>query len=270
MNIVWTADIHLNFIDSRKFTALCNDINSEKPDYIIISGDIGEAPSVDIYLEKLAMFIKVPIFFVLGNHDFYYGSIQGVRNTVDELCKKSDNLCYLTNSDVQILHKGSEKFALIGHDGWGDCGYGNLSGDIKLNDWYLINDFQKMSMLQISVFMKYLAQESVKQLEVKLVKAFKEADTVVLSTHVPPFKECSTYRGVVSSNDYLPMYCNKMLGDMLIKYMNKHKNKGLIVLCGHTHDEVCKNVTENIVCNVSGSDYKKPRMYVLELSNKEI
>ena len=39
-------------------------------DAFVITGDIGEAPSVARYLRELARALAAPIYFVLGNHDF--------------------------------------------------------------------------------------------------------------------------------------------------------------------------------------------------------
>ena len=39
--------------------------------------------------------LRRPIYFVLGNHDYYFGSIDKVRKAVKQLCQERPNLHYL-------------------------------------------------------------------------------------------------------------------------------------------------------------------------------
>ena len=59
---------------------------------MLISGDIAESQNVTEYLEWIASRLAGPIYFVLGNHDFYNGSIAGVRQAVAELCRRDERL----------------------------------------------------------------------------------------------------------------------------------------------------------------------------------
>ena len=51
-----------------------------------------EADSVAQLLTEMATAFEVPLYFVLGNHDFYRGSIAGVRDSVAKLCATSERL----------------------------------------------------------------------------------------------------------------------------------------------------------------------------------
>jgi len=44
------------------------------PDGLLITGDIGQAQSVERYLRALDKALPMPIYFVLGNHDYYAGA----------------------------------------------------------------------------------------------------------------------------------------------------------------------------------------------------
>jgi len=44
-------------------------------DALLLGGDIGEADSVPRFLSEMENALRLPIYFVLGNHDFYWGSI---------------------------------------------------------------------------------------------------------------------------------------------------------------------------------------------------
>ncbi len=53
----------------------------------MISGDIAEATSIELILKEMASTIQKPIYFVLGNHDYYRGSINDLRSTVISITK---------------------------------------------------------------------------------------------------------------------------------------------------------------------------------------
>ena len=62
---------------------------------MLITGDIAEAPSLGDLLSDVASALRTPIYFVLGNHDFYRGSIPRVREAVVDLCRRSEWLAWL-------------------------------------------------------------------------------------------------------------------------------------------------------------------------------
>ena len=69
---------------------------------MLIGGDTAEAPDVIGYLEQFASLDRA-IYFVLGNHDFYRGSIRQVRAAVEDLCRRVENLNYLSSAGVVEL-----------------------------------------------------------------------------------------------------------------------------------------------------------------------
>ena len=139
MRIAWMTDIHLNFVDRRNIKAFCQQILDASPDAILFAGDIGEAPSVVGYLKEVEELLQMPLYFVLGNHDFYHGSIAGVRRAVAQLSARSRFLRWLSNAGVVKL---SSETGLIGHDSWADGRFGNgPRSNMMLNDYLLIGDF---------------------------------------------------------------------------------------------------------------------------------
>jgi predicted phosphohydrolase len=103
-----------------------------RPNAVLIGGDIGEAPTFATYLEDVASALNLPIYFVLGNHDYYKGSIAAVRATARSLSQQSQLLTWLPDAGVVRL---TEKTSLIGHGGWGDARAGYfLQSGVVLND----------------------------------------------------------------------------------------------------------------------------------------
>jgi hypothetical protein len=141
MRLAWLTDLHLNFVKDEYRTALLvQAIEAAGVDAVLVGGDIGEADSFAEYLEVLSIGVALPTYFVLGNHDYYQGSIADVREASRILSQQSDILHWLPASGVVRL---SEETALVGHGGWGDGRAGCfLKSDVVLNDYLLIDELR--------------------------------------------------------------------------------------------------------------------------------
>ena len=138
-SLAWLTDLHLNFLRPFLSNVFLASLAEIQADAFLLGGDIGEAPDVALYLNALDNALQRPIYFVLGNHDFYKGSIAGVRAEVRALAAACPNLHYLCDTDVVPL---TDETCLIGHDEWGDGRLGAYyRSDVMLNDWGLIEEF---------------------------------------------------------------------------------------------------------------------------------
>ena len=117
MKLAWLTDIHLNFIDENARQKFYKEIIDTRCEGILITGDIAEAPCLIDILNEMANCINKPIYFVLGNHDYYRGQINEVRNAMTALTNKQKNLFWLPASG---MHKLDNDTILIGQDGWAD------------------------------------------------------------------------------------------------------------------------------------------------------
>src|SRR5262249_39755111 len=111
--LAWLTDIHLNFLRRAGLDAFFASLPDA--DAFAITGDMGEAHDVVDHLRAFAG--RGPVYFVLGNHDFYRGSIAGVRHDVRELCSELPDLHWMPDSGIVPLNEAT---CLVGHDGWGD------------------------------------------------------------------------------------------------------------------------------------------------------
>src|SRR5258706_15569294 len=103
MQYAWLTDIHLNFLDDEARQKFYQEIVNTKCDGVLISGDIAEAPCLADILNEMANYIDKPIYFILGNHDYYRGQVDEVRNAMTALTKENDNLFWLPASGIQKL-----------------------------------------------------------------------------------------------------------------------------------------------------------------------
>ena len=136
--LAWATDIHLNFLRAEGVDAFCDALAREAPDAIVLTGDLAEAPDLVAHLETMERRLARPIYFVLGNHDFYRGSIRGVRERVAALCEGSRHLRWMNREGVVEL---TPETGLVGHDGWADGRNGDYFGSpLLFTDWVVIEE----------------------------------------------------------------------------------------------------------------------------------
>ena len=219
--IAWTTDIHLDFVqDSNQVERFCRDITETNPDIVLIGGDIAVAATVEESLLMLAKHLQRPIYFVLGNHDFYKGSIAGVRAKIAQLTKRASLLHWLSNSGVIEL---SPQTGLLGHDGWADGRLGNrIRSEVMLNDYFLIQEFVGLAPLPRFAKLSELGDEAARYLKRQLFSAVTRFPNLILLTHVPPFKEACWFEGQISDDDFLPHFTCSAVGDVLVEIMRAH------------------------------------------------
>lgn len=238
MRLAWLTDIHLNFVDGIGRRRLLESV-SDQCDAVAISEDIGESHDIAGFLQEMDEVVEKPVYFVLGNHDFYRGSISTTRLEVAGIARESRHLHYLTASGVIEL---TSKTAIIGHDGWADGRLGDYENtEVILNDHLMIAElsqwFENYSLDKkgLSETLFALADEAARHFERVLEEAASHYEHVIAVTHVPPYKEAAWYQGKTSSDDFLPYFACKAVGDVLTKVMKEHPQSRLTVLCGHTH-----------------------------------
>ena len=93
--IAWLTDIHLNFLLAQQVNDFLRSVAEARPDAVLIGGDIGEAQNVCDYLQWIDGWVATKVYFVLGNHDYYYGSIAEVRRRVAKLCSRAAATAFL-------------------------------------------------------------------------------------------------------------------------------------------------------------------------------
>ena len=139
----WTNDLHFDRMQDRDREEFVQWVRGSGTDALVIAGDIGEADCVETYLRQMHESLAQPIYFVLGNHDFYHGEFDAVRSAVRELAKSYPRLHWL--SEQGVIHV-NEATALIGHEGWGDGRWGDYEHSrIYPNDFRWIKDLTGLS-----------------------------------------------------------------------------------------------------------------------------
>lgn len=248
------SDTHFNFTFPWTQYDFVSRILEENPAGLFLPGDISCGITIGNILKFLAKKLEnIPIYFVIGNHDYYSTSFEQTHNTLFRLQEKYKNLHWLTSKDEIKLN---EETALIGEDGWYDVRLGN---PVYLNynlDWIMISDFRKCSNFDEKVALsRKLADQSTANLKQKLEKALITYKTVYVITHVPPWEETARGRGMRFGEFWLPYNVNYEMGQMIEDVMRKYPDKNVITIGGHVHNPAIVHIAHNVECFIQEGKY---------------
>ena len=264
MRAVWATDIHLNFLNSEERETFFSSIIQQDPNALFITGDIAEAPTLEPLLLEMCQSVQRPLYFVLGNHDYYYSSISQVRTSLQKLCDAHENLTYLSGNGFVEL---TTTTALIGHDGWGDGRLGNYAqSPVRLSDHVLIQELTGWDNERLIQNLRQLGDEAASAIQVPLRKALDSYQHIIFLTHVPPFKEACWYQGRIGADDWLPFFTCKAIGDVLLEVVTDRPKNQVTVLCGHTHHAGVAQILPNLRVLTGSAEYGAPQVQqVLEI-----
>ena len=261
MKLAWATDIHLDHATESARRRFCQSVE-EQADALVVTGDIAESHILGSALTALATLTERPVYFVLGNHDFYRGSVASTRRQVGYVV--GENLVYLSQAGVVELTPNT---ALVGHDGWADGRLGDLDGsDVILNDFLLIDELKHwrddytLDKPALRQALETLGDEAACYLKGVLAPAAEQYPKVIVATHIPPFREAAWYQGRPSADDFLPFFSCKAVGDVLLEVAKSHPKCQILVLCGHTHGGGEIQVLENLRVVTGPAEYGKPEI----------
>lgn len=258
MRVAWLTDVHLNFLRPAERADFLERVRGQSPNAVLVSGDIGEARDVLPFLNQMLLAWPCPIYFVLGNHDFYFGSIAEVRRRVQALCDEQPRLRYLTHCGVLELAPG---VGLLGHDGWADARFGDYDRScVMLNDYRLIAELAGYSKETRLPVLRAMGQAAAEHVREHLESAVAQYRTIYLVTHVPPFREACWHEGRISDDEWLPHFSCHAVGEAILEVMCPRPECQLTVLCGHTHGSGETWPLPNVRVLTGGAVYGSPEV----------
>lgn len=264
--IAWGGDIHLDHAGPAALETFFESVRKTDADMLVLCGDISGGYTLANWLDRLELELNLPVRFVLGNHDFYGSSFERThkitRKAVAQSATIHDDvkvLSWLSDDVVEIL---SDDAALVGHEGWYDARAGIL-GRVIMNDFRYIEDlktpfFTSATLLHDTI--REIADREAAYFDGILRKAFALRRRVVLVTHVPPFPDAAWHEGHHSHEEYLPYFCSVCAGNAMVKVMEEHQDKELLVLCGHTHGEGEAQILPNLKVLTAKATYGLPSL----------
>lgn len=271
MKVVWTTDTHFDHLKPEQVEQACHEMCALKPEAIFITGDVSEARLLVLHLTIVDKSVDVPVYFVLGNHDFYHGSIGEVREQVRQVCFNSKHLRYLTLETQPVEIKPGT--FLMGHDGWYDFRHGlGIPQKFIMSDWIYTDDFAMTVQRfggqyfvdgpKIIEICQNLAQQAVSHID-RIAPQIPDAKQLVFLTHVPPFLKASRHEGKQSEPAAASVFSCKIIGEKLIEIANRFNN--IHVFAGHTHSKADIKIGHNITCQVQKANYGEIRYKLIEL-----
>ncbi len=262
----WITDLHFNFLPFERVDEFLGQVANRRPDAVVLTGDVSEAHDLTAMLEHIDDLIQQPLYFVLGNHDYYHGSIRDIRVAVTALCETRPRLHYLTALGEAI--ELTPSVALVGHDGWADARLGDYERSmVMMNDYRLIAELTRHTKLERWALLKALGDEAAAHIRKVLPPALDRYPRVILATHVPPLREACWHEGQLSDDEWAPHFTCKAMGDAILEIMDGYPHRELTVLCGHTHSSGQCRPLPNIQIFTGGSRYGFPeisRVFELE------
>lgn len=251
MRLAWLSDLHLDTLgnsttgDARppveKLMEFAKSLRAAEEDHdgLVFTGDVADGHETEDYFAILGGSFRKPFYFVLGNHDYYGGSLALGKARVRRHIAKYEHLHWLTEMEVVGL---DDDTCILGHDGMYDGRMG-LGRETKM----FVADFQSYGISDffdaISIGRNPLfdriqteAQKSTDAIEERLMQAIRcDFKRILIVTHVPPFHEASYFRGRRSPDHSAPWYGNDCLGEMLLSVCRRYPEREFLVLCGHSH-----------------------------------
>lgn len=276
MRVAWATDIHLNAVDDAQASAFCDRIAESDAGALLLGGDISEAEDLEQRLRQLERRLARPVYFVLGNHDFYGAFVRPVRERMQSL--RSRWLHWLPCSGVVRLSRDT---ALVGHDGWGDARLGDFTGSsVVLSDFLLIGDLREavpgpdpLAVLDdkpaLRAALNDLGAEAASVSAPLLAEAAATSRRVLFLTHIPPFREACWHKGTLAGDEWLPFFGCGAIGDVLRDVAAANPSCQITVLCGHTHGSGYVRLLPNLEAYTQGARYCRPEFLLLDLERHD-
>jgi len=263
--IGWVTDIHLDWLEPQRRLRFYKTLQAAALDVLLIGGDIGHADSLPCFLTEVEDAIDAPIYFVLGNHDFYGSSIASVKERVCRHAAASRRLRWMPAEGVVKL---SETTALVGHDSWADGRCGDFfRSDLLLNDYLLIEElsiaaemrrFDSYDKQKLFQKLNALGDEAAEYIRRVLGEALGAFPSAFVLTHAPPFRESCWHQGKISDQNSLPHFACRVFGEALLEVLDQHPGCRVTVLCGHTHSAGFAQIRPNLSVWTGRAEYGRP------------
>jgi predicted phosphohydrolase len=259
LRLAWLTDVHLNFLDAPARARFAAEVAATDTSGVLVTGDIAEADTLAPLLDELAIAVARPLWFVLGNHDFYGGSIAEVRAGARTFPRAR----WLPAAGVVRL---TDEIALVGTDGWGDARLGNVATTpIELSDFFTIEELRDLPRDERTARLQRLGDESAAALRDDLARALGWARHVIVAIHVPPFRESCWHDGKISGDDWLPYFTCAAAGAVLREAMQAHPDARATVYCGHTHGGGEAEILPNLRVITGAAEYGAPGVRTIDV-----
>ena len=287
MNIVFTADLHLN-IPARSprtgrtaFEVFAEVIELENPDAVVVAGDIGTPTQSARHLVALRNAVGDRLLAItLGNHDFWLDSTEhtqfsNLSQVVTRYWREPARDVGAVLLDLENAIVGD--LAIVGGYGHFDLGLAEpnlhvqgrriteaiyLSGGMNGLFW---NDFRYIPNCGTRV--REEAKEQASGLASRMDAAISAGKRLLVAVHTCPWRELNGHPLRGNESDILAAYSgNSLLG----KEIERRAGHVDFLVCGHTHVPVPDQELHSIRCLNVGADYGRFRGVMYDADTRQI
>ncbi len=260
MKIGFATDIHLDHIKENADLTKHRRIGKNLADglgALLISGDICNGIDFSRQFGAFHEGADIPVYFVLGNHDFWGAEDIQVRNNAAQFPG------YLDRGQVVELVDG---VGLCGRTGF----YDTLTGNPFESRWHM-NDWDRIPRLAGCWRVPQLLQRECKawaeEETEKAVRVLREAvkggfKEVYFLTHFPLFTE-ACFHGEdgeldVEENGMWPWSIDTTMGHAVREIAAENPGVSFTIFTGHTHGGGEKQISTNLRCVAGKARYGSP------------
>ncbi len=261
MKLAWATDTHLDMVDDAFVVGEVMRANVAC-DALLITGDVAASPSLVSSLRDIRRGIAVPVYFILGNHDYWYGGFVETHARARLATAEIPGVTWLREAGVVQL---SERVALVGTDGFYDAGYGKPhDSGVVMNDWRKIEELRgPLFDGTLLTELRYHGQLCATEAEPVLRDALDAYPEVIFATHVPPWPEAAWHKGQRTDPECLPWYTSRAMGEMLARVAAEYPHRQIRVLCGHVHSPGEAQIADNLRCSTGAAEYGAPAVWTV-------
>lgn len=246
LKILWLTDTHVDKISAENYQELLDFIIASKADGMWLTGDIGDPPRNIEFLKALFERYKKPVFFVLGNHDFYKYKIADMRFKMTQLVKSYPLANYL--SETPGLD--SDGHLMVGMDCFANTGQDIIQQMTWDSDHIL--DLDALNESHLTAQLNALAEKDAKRL---LKKCQQQIHThikkVSILTHVPPSDSMKGQFLVKPHQKNRSVFYSLTLSDVLHQLASDFPSVQFNVYSGHIHQTQLYQIAGNMMGHVA-------------------
>lgn len=235
MKITWATDLHLDKLANlpgNPAKALGEYLRKDHPESeaLLVTGDISIARSLRQHLAYLQEGFGAPVYYVLGNHDYYGKSWEQVAKSLRNW--DQPNQVFLDQASPLLL---TEDIWLVGRSGWFDARLCR-SVEMAVGETRCIMDAKFDPSTLVLEKMRHYADRQADHARRDLKEAYqKGARKVLFLTHYPPYQEATWHEGKQSEGAWLGIMTSITMGLTLDRFKAEAPDCQITVLCGHTH-----------------------------------
>lgn len=253
---LWISDPHLDRLhkeDPQALSRLRRVLDTDNITHILLGGDIADSRTFEEELRRFCEACGRPVYFVLGNHDYYFSSVADMQSRASAL--DIPDVQWLPDAGVVPLNDNT---ALVGQGGWGDAHRGDLEDFVILTDYAAISDLALMidhedfwvrgftEREKLVSKLQALGWEAADALSRHLTEAAKNFTQILILTHVTPFYQTCTYKDLPGNEKGFPGFLWDTMGSLLDDFAASHPDISISVFSGHTHQESQGQIAPNL------------------------